>query len=113
MPPTENEALVLRMQKLELTQIQQEKDLARGLAMVNDRVDSVEETVKETHAIVKAVNDNVVTLMGAKTVDVAIDRTVKAMNEKRKMSLWQWLAIVGAFVGPTAIERIFKLIGWS
>jgi protein subunit release factor B len=97
-----------RLIRLEERQKAHERENDFALASINGRIDGVETTIQEMHQMVSATNDGIAEIKNT----LAVKQGISDDKGKQKLALWQILAIIGAFTGPTLAEKIFKLMGW-
>ena len=108
MAPREGESMAERLIRVEERQIAHERDNDRVLASMSNRIDGLEGAVKEVHILASETNDGIVEIKNT----LAVKQGISDDKGKQKLALWQILAIIGAFTGPTLAEKIFKLMGW-
>lgn len=117
MPPENLRLYAERLATLEAQHKAMEKEHESSLYALSERLTShIEETDRQLVAVQANLGE---TQMGIDTLTKTVGEFITNHNalenakKDKKIELWQWLAIIGVFVGPTVFEKILKFLGLS
>lgn len=114
MSPEKGRSVVERLAVLETKQDSMETSHRAAMSQITERQDAheeavekrflaVESTSKSTHDLLYSLNDTMIRF-------ISTHDTKEQESEKKGLKLWQILAVVGAFVGPSVFEKIISMV---
>jgi septal ring factor EnvC (AmiA/AmiB activator) len=87
-----------------------------SVSALSERLEAhIEETERQFASVNASVANSQVSIDTlTKTVSdfISVHNALDSSKKDRKIELWQWLAILGAFAGPSLVEKLLKVVGF-
>ena len=116
MPPENLRLYAERLATLEAQHKAMEREHTMSVATLSERLDAhIEETERQfasVNASVTNTQTSIDTLTKTVTDFITVHNALDGSKKDRKIELWQWLAIIGAFAGPSLVEKLLKVVGF-
>jgi len=116
MPPENLAGFRERLATLEAQHKAMEKEHVMSVSALSERLDAhIEETERQFASVNASVSNSQVSIDTlTKTVSdfITVHNTLDGTKKDGKIALWQWLAILGAFAGPSLVEKLLKAVGF-